>query len=280
MIQGRCLCGEVKWRHAGTLSHITHCHCAMCRKAHASAFATYVIGNKSAFGFDCGEDAIGQYESSSGFIRSFCKHCGSVVPNANFDDIVAMPAGGLDGDLGMEPSAHIFAKWKAPWHAITDDLPQHDNYPDQPEPAVARDALECLSDGIVRGSCLCGDVAFEVEGEFDAVFNCHCSRCRRTHAAAHATNGFTALGNVRFTRGEEKLVHFHLEEADLFRQVFCGRCGSGMPQIIEEIAGVVVPFGSLDDDPKRTADCHIHVGSKSTWYPITDDLPQYLEGPK
>jgi hypothetical protein len=279
MIHGSCLCREVRWRYSGILERITHCHCEMCRKAHASAFASYAIGTKSAFAFECGENSIRQYESSPGFIRSFCQCCGSVVPNDNFDDIVAMPAGGLEDSLGIEPSAHIFAKWKAPWHVITDDLAQHNNYPDQPEPAVVREPTTNSSDDILRGSCLCGDVAYEVKGEFDGVFNCHCSRCQKTHAAAHATNGFTAIGNVRFTRGEEKLVHFYLEEAKLFRQIFCGRCGSGMPQIIEEIPGVVVPFGTLDDDPNRTADCHIHMGSKSSWYPITDDLPRFKEGP-
>lgn len=26
-----------------------------------------------------------------------------------------------------------------------------------------------------RGSCLCGDVAFEIEGPFDRFLNCHCA---------------------------------------------------------------------------------------------------------
>lgn len=280
MIHGSCLCSKVQWDYDGSLERVTHCHCGMCRKAHAAAFGSYAIGTKSAFSFECGQDAVRQYESSAGFIRSFCSSCGSVVPNDNFEDIVAMPAGGVEGALGIEPSAHIFAKWKAPWHEITDTLPQHDNYPNQPESAVDRGAAQASSDGLLRGSCLCGDVAYEVDGEFQRVFNCHCSRCRRTHAAAHATNGFTAIDNVRFTRGEEKLVHFRLEDATLFRQVFCPRCGSGMPQFIAEIPVAFVPFGTLDDDPKRSADCHIYVGSKSSWYPITDKLPQFEEGPK
>ena len=51
-----------------------------------------------------------------------------------------------------------------------------------------------------------------------------------------------------------------------------------MPQMIEPLQAALVPFGTLDDDPKRTADDHIHVGSKSTWYPITDPLPQFHKG--
>jgi hypothetical protein len=36
-----------------------------------------------------------------------------------------------------------------------------------------------------------------------------------------------------------------------------------------------VPAGSLDDDPGTRASEHIHVGSKASWYEITDSLPQY-----
>ena len=37
-----------------------------------------------------------------------------------------------------------------------------------------------------RGSCLCGEVAFEVEGPFDSFLNCHCSRCRKATGTARA----------------------------------------------------------------------------------------------
>ena len=30
-----------------------------------------------------------------------------------------------------------------------------------------------------EGSCHCGNVAFEVEGEFDSGLDCNCSMCRR-----------------------------------------------------------------------------------------------------
>ena len=29
------------------------------------------------------------------------------------------------------------------------------------------------------GSCLCGQVRFEIEGDFDRFFFCHCQRCRK-----------------------------------------------------------------------------------------------------
>ncbi len=275
MITGGCLCGTVRWNYDGEFDRITHCHCGICRKAHAAPFASYAIGSHAPFEYTAGADEKSSYESSRGFIRSFCSHCGSVLPNTDLGDIVAIPVGSMDGDPGLSPSAHIFAKWKAPWHAITDALPQHDNYPGQAEPAVDRTERTPSSDGILRGSCLCGKIAYEIDGEFKVVHNCHCSRCRKARAAAHTTNGFVDLDDIRFTRGGDAIKTYRVAAAKYFAQVFCPDCGSGLPRLDEERQLAVVPLGSLDDDPRRGADDHIFVGSKSTWYPITDDLPKF-----
>ena len=279
MIQGSCLCGIVSWKYNHAFEKLTHCHCGMCRKAHAAPFATYAVGPRTPFSFTAGEEAIVSYESSPGFVRSFCTHCGSVLPNTDLGDLVAIPAGSIDGSPGIKPSAHIFAKWKAPWHAITDELPQHDNYPGDSEPAVERDLPPASTDGALRGSCLCGNIAYEINGNFIVVHNCHCSRCRKARAAAHTTNGFTKLDDIRFVRGGNSVKTYRHAGARYFSQVFCPECGSGLPRLDEERQLAVVPFGSLDDDPRRGADDHIFVGSKSLWYPITDDLPQFEGAP-
>ncbi|MBM4227154.1 MAG: GFA family protein [Gammaproteobacteria bacterium] len=276
---GHCLCGTVRWRHAGTFERMTHCHCGLCRKAHGSAYGTYVIGARRDFQWEAGEEAITRRESSAGFTRSFCQHCGSVLPNPHFDDIVAAPAAGFEGDLGIRPSAHIFARWKAPWFPITDALPQHDNYPGEAAPAVTCAAPTPSQDGLLRGSCLCGAVGFEVSEAFKVVQHCHCTRCQRGRAAAFATNGFTSLAGVHFTRGEDNLrVYRHLE-ARYFAQVFCVICGSKLPRHCPERQIAIVPFGTLDDDPGRMAERHVFTASKASWDEITDQLPCYAAMP-
>ena len=134
-------------------------------------------------------------------------------------------------------------------------------------------------DGVVRGSCLCGQVEFHVTEPFKAVHNCYCSRCRRARAAAHATNGFTSMEGVRFIRGEERLKSYKLPEAKYFTQVFCEVCGSKLPRIDPDRKLAIIPFGALDDDPGIKAIDHIFVAYKSEWHDITDDLPVFLEGP-
>lgn len=278
MIAGSCLCGTVSWQIDGALDEMSNCHCSMCRKAHAAPFATYVNTERDNFRWLSGEDTITEYESSPSVIRKFCRNCGSVVPDEISKDRIAIPAGALDGDPGVRPTAHIFVSSKAPWHEISDDLPQFDAYPDPDDgPNVERPVHNQSKDGILRGSCLCGDVAYEVSTPIKVVHNCHCSRCRKARAAAHATNGFTAMDGVMFVRGENKLRTFKLPSARFFTQVFCMRCGSGMPRLDQERDIAIIPFGSLDDDPGRGADDHIFIGSKAPWYMITDKLPCFEE---
>ena len=281
MVTGNCLCGTVSWQVDGPLSHMTHCHCSMCRKVHGAPFATYVNAARDEFRWLSGDDAIVHYESSPGFTRAFCSRCGSVLPDSSVDDQVSIPAGCLNGDPGIRPIAHIFASSKAPWYVIADDLDQFDNYSDPDDgPNIERPGQAQAKDGVLHGSCLCGDVAYEVTTLLKTVYNCHCSRCQKARAAAHATNAFTAFDGVVFVRGKDKLTAFKLPAAEFFTQVFCSRCGSPMPRLNKERNIAVIPFGSLDDDPGRGADEHIFTGSKAPWYTIADGLPCIEERPE
>jgi hypothetical protein len=128
MIGGGCLCGAVAWRLDGPVAVINHCHCTMCRKVHGAAFGTFAHGSATTFRWMRGEEMITRYESSPRIYRSFCRACGSSVPVIEGDD-VTIPAGGIDGDPGARPSVHIFVGSKAPWHEITDGLPQFERFP-------------------------------------------------------------------------------------------------------------------------------------------------------
>ncbi|MBF2761141.1 MAG: GFA family protein [Ectothiorhodospiraceae bacterium AqS1] len=185
----------------------------------------------------------------------------------------------MDDDPGIRPSAHIYAKWKAPWHAIDDDLPKHDHFPGHSTPRVEHPALSPSTAGVLRGSCLCRKVAYEVSGPLQRLYHCHCSRCRKARGAAHATNAFAAMGDVRYLRGEESLRTYRLPGARTFSHVFCTACGSGMPRLDPGRSLAVIPMGSVDDDPMRTIDSHIFVASKAPWYEIEDDIPRCAAAP-
>ena len=130
MIRGSCLCGGVKFELSRPPSSMASCHCSMCRKAHGAAFATYVQVDRNALSFKSGAELVRRYHSSPPIHRSFCSTCGS---NLTFEyegmpDTFWLCAGSLDDDPGIRPSSHVFVGSKAPWHEITDSLPQHETY--------------------------------------------------------------------------------------------------------------------------------------------------------
>jgi hypothetical protein len=63
------------------------------------------------------------------------------------------------------------------------------------------------------GSCLCGAVRFEVEGEFQRFYLCHCGHCRKdTGSAPHAANLF-APGGVGVLRVGSSLKQMPLSHS-------------------------------------------------------------------
>jgi len=273
---GACLCGEVAFEVEDPFAFMGHCHCSMCRKAHGAAFSTTLGAAPERFRWLRGKDAITQYASSPGLARPFCGRCGAQVPH-EAGELVHVPAAALDGDPGIRPQAHIFVGSKAPWHEIADALPRFETYPPGMGEAVGFERRSQSPTGVVRGSCLCGGVAYEIAGRIDGpIIKCHCSRCRKARGAAHATNLFVEdLARFRWLRGEDLIAAYKVPEAERFTQTFCRTCGSKVPGVNRARGRVVVPAGSLDDDPGAREELHIFVGSKAPWYEIADDLPQH-----
>jgi hypothetical protein len=259
---------------------MAHCHCSMCRKHHGAAFATFAGAQLGGFRWQSGKDDCVPYQSSAQGLRSFCRTCGSVTPMLlEGMGMAVVPAGNLQGDPGIRPQMHIFVGSKAPWYAITDTAPQHAGFPPEWGGGMGLDRPVVAHPGVTHGTCLCGDVAFEVTGAATRAYHCHCSRCRRARSAAHASNFFFALDGFRYTRGEDRIAEYKVPEARFFTAAFCRRCGGKVPRVARERGVATVPGGCLDSDPGARPTAHIYVGSKAPWFEITDDLPRHEESP-
>ena len=125
-IHGSCHCGAVRYESSGRIFRFVNCHCPDCRKCSSSTFASVLAVESGGFRVMAGEENLEPYQSSPGKFRCFCKTCGSHV-FARMDsrpELILVRAGSLDDDPGVQPQAHIWVQAKAPWHEITDELPQ------------------------------------------------------------------------------------------------------------------------------------------------------------
>ncbi len=279
MYRGACLCGAVQFAVEPPYRWFAYCHCSMCRKHHGSLFGAGVGVELDRLRWLSGSSDIVHYRATAAFERPFCPLCGSKVPGlSHLPDVLLVPAGAIEGDFGATPRAHIFVGSKAPGHTITDALPQFDAYPPSVKlPSVARPRVTARSQ-VVAGSCLCGSVTYEIDGELERMLNCHCSRCRRRSGAPHATTAFAPPDRLRWTRGADVVAHYALPEAPRHATTFCRLCGSLLPTVLPDVV-VSVPAGSIDTPLALTPSAHIFVASKAPWETITDTLPQYAALP-
>jgi Uncharacterized conserved protein len=131
---------------------------------------------------------------------------------------------------------------------------------------------------MLKGSCLCGKVTYEIEGELGPGFFCHCQRCRKANGSVFAANARIDKSQFKLLSGADVLKGY-LAPTGLVRK-FCGECGSPIVSERNEPPMLAVRLGTLDTPLSEVpVKGHIFVNSKSEWLEIHDDLPQFPERP-
>jgi hypothetical protein len=127
---------------------------------------------------------------------------------------------------------------------------------------------------LLRGSCLCSGVQFEVAPPFSCAGHCHCERCRKHSGTAICTQARVWREQFRLLRGDELIRVYGKGEGAV--KASCVTCGSSLfggdcqmrhrsryglepSTVIRAFARSFKPF--VDD--------------RAPWDEITNDLPQY-----
>ena len=72
-----------------------------------------------------------------------------------------------------------------------------------------------------EGSCHCGNIAFEVEGDFDTAIDCNCSMCRRRGGLL----AFVPRDKLVLTVPEQNVSTYQFNR-HMIRHHFCAVCGT------------------------------------------------------
>lgn len=124
------------------------------------------------------------------------------------------------------------------------------------------------------GSCLCGEVRFEIVGDFERFFLCHCGRCRKGTGSAHGANLFSTTAKLNWLSGHDKIKTFRVRSSRHAR-AFCSACGSAVPYAYKDGALLVVPAGSLDTPVDLRPEAHIFFASRANWDQHLEDVPKF-----
>jgi hypothetical protein len=125
---------------------------------------------------------------------------------------------------------------------------------------------------LLRGSCLCGSVTYEVPDNFEYSLYCHCSNCRRATGAAAKPFAGIKSDLLKIVSGGDHLMRYG---GGANHDAHCRQCGSLLYSLVRNGAYVHVTLGTLIDGPSIRPTAHIFVGSKAPWDNICDGLPEY-----
>ncbi|MDQ2984199.1 MAG: GFA family protein [Actinomycetota bacterium] len=123
---------------------------------------------------------------------------------------------------------------------------------------------------MLRGSCQCGGVQFELRDEFAWMGFCHCTTCKKISGGVGTANGRMRSDSIRILSGEDLLRTYQPDEGSA--KTFCSVCGSnlfggGWPESEEasiRLPAIDTPF---DERPKS----HGWVRSVALWETLPDD---------
>jgi len=127
-----------------------------------------------------------------------------------------------------------------------------------------------------KGSCLCNQITFVVDGFNEKAANCHCTMCQKFHGAAFGT--LVGVSGLKWISGVELIKEFTAPNGTT--RSFCKECGSslgfrvkGAP--IEEIELAIALF---DDDIPVVIDAQIYTKYRANWSTLQSEIPAFCEG--
>ena len=117
-LSGGCLCGAITFEIENKFDQFQLCHCTQCQKTTGTAHASNLFTKPEHINWLSGADLIVRYDVPGRRISNvFCPQCGSRLPWLSLSgEILAVPAGCLDGKPNIAAEGNIFWPERAQWY--------------------------------------------------------------------------------------------------------------------------------------------------------------------
>jgi hypothetical protein len=129
---------------------------------------------------------------------------------------------------------------------------------------------------MLEGGCHCGAVRYRMPEEVVHSSLCHCSDCRR--CAGAPVVGWAAVKRDQLEVQGEPTEYQSSANAT---RSFCGRCGTGLFYVNEEVLpGLVdIQIATLDDPEKLPPQLHVQCAERVGWMESAEALPKFERYP-
>ncbi len=132
----------------------------------------------------------------------------------------------------------------------------------------------------VTGGCQCGTVRYELTGEPQMLYVCHCLDCQKQSSSAFGMSLRVDPEDIKFESGEDSLKIWITrgEDGGIKKCAFCRNCGTRIFHGSENQEETVsIKAGSLDDTRWLKPIAHIWLRSSQPWLSINHDQTHCFE---
>ena len=128
---------------------------------------------------------------------------------------------------------------------------------------------------MMTGACQCGALRLRLEGAFEALYVCHCSKCRRFTGSAFAVQGFLAEARVAL-EGRVRGWEAASPSGARVTALFCPVCGVRLAHRTTRAPGMLaVSAGALDVAVDLSEAVHIWTESRLPGVAIPEGAVQW-----
>jgi len=118
----------------------------------------------------------------------------------------------------------------------------------------------------LRGSCLCGGIAYRVEGPVRDASHCYCTMCQKQHGAAAGSYANVASADFVIEQGAGLLTEY--ASSDHGRRGFCKVCGSTLTwRSTSTPDRIAVTLGTMEPAYAGEVKKELHPETKPRWLP-------------
>lgn len=125
---------------------------------------------------------------------------------------------------------------------------------------------------VIKGSCCCGSIQFQLSAQPEMMATCHCTRCRKVGASTFV---FVKKDQLEWIAGRELVARYRPEPAYKYVRCFCQKCGTALGEVESDEDSFPIPANCFDDALEARNRFHEFVKEKPGWYEICDGAKQF-----
>jgi hypothetical protein len=137
-----------------------------------------------------------------------------------------------------------------------------------------------MSDPVIKGRCLCGNITYSADADPAAVVMCHCHDCQRQSGAPFSLN--IVVDRAAFTIDGDSLKTYETvgeESGEKRERMFCADCGSTMLSILAEADDMaIIKAGTLDDASWVMPEMEVWCEERQPWLENGEERGEFPRG--